>query len=159
MRVAADYKSTLQLAYSSHLPKKKMALCTGHYLYAVVEREFLRCGDHVVRVGFSTDLAEQMKACPNGSLVLATARVRDGRDAERALLVEMQPKARSPRRAGTCVSGRARGISWWGSSCGRSGNPFFSPPGGRREGGARRRPRSARADSEPGCRARPRSGT
>jgi hypothetical protein len=50
------------------------------------EREHIRCGDAVCKLGFTTNFAARMRAYPNGSLVLLSVRVSDGRKCERIVL-------------------------------------------------------------------------
>lgn len=69
-----------------------MALHSGHYVYMIVEREYLSVVPEVIKVGFSTNFTARARAYPKSSLVLATFRVSSGRDAERAIITAMRAR-------------------------------------------------------------------
>jgi hypothetical protein len=57
----------------------------GKYIYLLMEREFLKYGEDVFRIGRSENLEHRMKQYPNGSAMLMACRVRDDKMAEKAI--------------------------------------------------------------------------
>jgi hypothetical protein len=57
----------------------------GKYIYLLMEREFLKYGEDVFKIGRSENLEQRMKQYPNGSAMLMACSVRDDKMAEKAI--------------------------------------------------------------------------
>lgn len=75
----------------------------GEYVYVMKERENIRIGEEIYKVGFSTDFASRSKSYPKGSQVQVALRVRDGRFVEGIILENLRknPKFKNRRDVGS----------------------------------------------------------
>jgi hypothetical protein len=80
-----------------------MAAHHGTFLYLIKEREHVRCGDSVYKVGMTTDFKSRARAYPNNSIVLLSLRVHAdaGREAERNVLRSFQGAFKQRRDCGS----------------------------------------------------------
>lgn len=62
----------------------------GEYVYVIKERENIRVGEEVYKVGFSTDFSSRSKSYPKGSQVQLAVRVTDGRFVESHVLDKLR---------------------------------------------------------------------
>lgn len=57
-----------------------------HYIYCIIEREFVKSKENIFKVGKSTQIFKRIKQYPNDSKVILIAKVKDCHKAEKELL-------------------------------------------------------------------------
>ena len=58
----------------------------SHHLYCLIEREFLKSGEKIYKVGKSVHLSQRMNSYPKGSLIISIFKVNDCHITEKLLL-------------------------------------------------------------------------
>lgn len=58
----------------------------SHHLYCLIEREFLKSGEKIYKVGKSVHLSQRMNSYPKGSTIISIFKVNDCHITEKILL-------------------------------------------------------------------------
>jgi uncharacterized Zn-finger protein len=82
------------VAPNDEVKKEEKIDIEDHYIYCILEREFIKTKEKIYKVGKSTQVFKRIKQYPNDSKVILIAKVKDCHKAERELLslLDTDPK-------------------------------------------------------------------
>lgn len=73
----ASRRTSPVLEVSAATAKNMISCLPGEYLYVMKLREYVRCGDHILKVGQTSHLIPRLRAYPKGSVLLGCMLVED----------------------------------------------------------------------------------